>query len=307
MACSVWDDDDRLTFSTFSYYTWTWCNIHHGFHDTASYYYNTYTVASIYSKVDRRGQLAGRNAVMRICRAVDPIADAAKITYLHSGLFHQYTIYREWTGKQLDLLCSDPSIKACVCVKAQNHTWLTMTEGQSWQLHLTVWVDFQVQYMPQSAVRCLVICNQCGAACVRASTLSQKNLSSTVRPCGCTSSANSLQATNAMILDKVSFCRQGNALWNFLGEYCIRCFKGIKLYVSWRKHKTCRFFSGETARKTWSRSRVTLFNARVVRDVGKPGCTAASKMERLKVICFKVPVHSVSDICRCRCIIFMSL
>ncbi len=54
-----------------------------------------YTAASIYSKTDRREQLAGRSAVVHVCRAVDPIADAAKITYLHSGLFHQYTIYKE--------------------------------------------------------------------------------------------------------------------------------------------------------------------------------------------------------------------
>ncbi len=51
------------------------------------------TVAYIYSKVDRRGQLAGRNAVMHI--AVDPFADAAKFAYLHTGLFHQYIFYSE--------------------------------------------------------------------------------------------------------------------------------------------------------------------------------------------------------------------
>ncbi len=51
------------------------------------------TVAYIYSKVDRRGQLAGKNAVMHI--AVDPFADAAKFAYLHTGLFHQYIFYSE--------------------------------------------------------------------------------------------------------------------------------------------------------------------------------------------------------------------
>ena len=69
----------------------------------------------MHSKVDRprRGQLAGRNAVMHtvyaygicirymhtvyaygICRAIiDPNAAAAKFTYLHGGLV--YTIYKE--------------------------------------------------------------------------------------------------------------------------------------------------------------------------------------------------------------------
>lgn len=32
-----------------------------------------------------------------------------------------------------------------------------------------------------------------------------------------------------------------------------------------------------------------MFNARVVRDVGKPGCAASVKMQRLMVICFNVP------------------
>ncbi len=101
-----------------------------------------------------------------------------------------------------------------------------------------------------------------------------------------------------MMLHKVSLCRQGSAIANFLGEYCPKSFIVMTLLL---KFKTWRFFSGKTARKALSRSRVKSLGTRDVRDVGKPGCIAAPSMEPLMVICFKVPVHIVGVICKCRC------